>query len=209
MKNRMMMLLTCGLVLAFFANCGKDDEHKGGPIEMSGACFLMQRQTMNQWGQQIQQPYGGTCSYPYQQAANAGFTSANGGGLTYTAGAMGGMACSGSQSQAYSPSKGLGCVDNTRITLSGQPVIFDLNPGTGNFSPISAPNPYFMYQNQQYGNQLPYGSMGMSNNGILPMTSSQVFRVCEVNESCASGQTCRSPYGPMSGFAQIGICYFN
>lgn len=217
-------IVLCGLVLSFFANCGKnDDGPKGGHAEMSANCYRMQQmqQTGAQWNQP-QQPYvGGACSYPYAQAANGGFTYANTSGLTFTSGSFGptsgtnlSMACSGSQSPVYSPSKGLGCVDNTRITMSGQPVIFDLNQYTGNFYPVSTPNPMLAYQNQMGGqfnnqwNQQSWSGSNFGSNGILP-TGTQVYRVCDSSELCAGGQGCRPAIGPISAGSPIGICYFN
>jgi hypothetical protein len=221
--KKTMMVLTGALVLAFFANCGKnDDGPKGGAAEMSSACYQMAKyQTQSAYGTQVQ-PYGGSCAFPYSSAINSGMTNASSvNQFSYTMGYSyaGASMCSTGQAQAYSPSKGMACVQTSQITASGQPVIYDLSPVTGNFATTSQPIPNFAYYAQsqsQYGygqsyygqTSNPYGTTAGLSTSYLPTTATQVYRVCDGVESCPSGQSCRSALGPYVAGNAVGICYF-
>lgn len=224
-------ILICAAVLASFANCGKnDDQKRGAPADMSAQCYQMQMASGAYNGQNV-----GQCSYPYASASYAGFGPANivGGGFGSTYGSMYGAtnpyvyggagmgmsACNAGMAQAYSPSKGLGCVETRNISASGQPVIYGLS-GT-NFTTVSQFNPTYAAQAQygQYGQMNPYGQYnpynpytsgwGTTNSMLIPQSQSQLYRVCDNAEPCPGNQTCRNPLGPMVGQAPIGICYFN
>ena len=230
MKKRYSFMV-CLAVLGAFANCGKHEDSAKPPVEMSGQCLLTQRNNptmgMNTmtWGQPTYPQYAannGPCSYNYQMASAQGFAPAgmSTGMVSSFGGTMWGAgngACYGNTVQVFSPSKGLGCVDTTNITISGQPVIYDLNQSTLNYSPISSPIPNFAAYQYQMQSQQGFGWTGSTfgntwggagNTSIVPQGNTQAYRVCDTAEQCPNAQYCRSPRGPMSGAGPIGICYF-
>lgn len=209
MKKLVMMALGGAAVLAIFANCGRNDNNPGGPTGMSASCYYQQTSANGgayAYGY-MNQP-GTPCNYNYSALSSQGFSQANTAGF-YQTSMMYGMCSGGAQAPVYSPSKGLGCVDATRLNLSGQVATYALSQATMAFVPNSAPSPY--YQTQPYGYNNGYGG-GMSGypgtygNGMNGMVT--VLRVCDGVELCPSGQYCRSPIGPTASSAGVGICYF-
>lgn len=208
--KKLMMVLSGIAVLAFFANCGRNDQPTA-PAGMAATCYYQQTSSgAGTYNYAYNQP-GGLCNFNYSALSAAGFSQAQVGygGFNQTAGYFGSV-CAGSQAVVYSPSKGLGCVDSTRLNLSGQVVTYTLNQTTQTFVPSSAPSPYYQYNNgynqmgyNQMGYNNIYGGNAFTNNGMLT-----VLRVCDGVELCPSGQSCRSPTGPISYASGIGVCYF-
>jgi hypothetical protein len=213
MKKLTIMVLVGGMVMTLFANCGRND-NPAGPTNMSAMCYYQQTSTNNNYSY-ANQP-GTPCNYNYSALNVAGFTQANTGGFYQTSGMYG--ACNnGAQAPVYSPTKGLGCVDSTRLMLSGQIVTYALNQAAQTFVPSSAPSPY--YGNQAYGGNNPYGGsilggsmyggagyFGGNSFGANGMLT--VLRVCDSVELCPAGQFCRSPIGPTAMNTGVGLCYF-
>lgn len=200
--KKLLMVLGGALVLGVFANCGNKDQPPAA-AGMSAMCYYQQTSngaaTYNYYGGYV----GGNCNYNYSALAGSGFSQAQVGygGFAQTAGFMGSVCGMGSQAVVYSPTKGLGCVDATRLNLSGQVATYTLNQQTQTFVPSSAPSPYYQYQNNNmYGYN---GFGGSSINGMLT-----VLRVCDNVELCPAGQSCRSPVGPGASATGVGVCYF-
>lgn len=207
--KKLWMALIGAAVLGVFANCGNKDQPSAAS-GMPATCYYQQTSSgagnYNYYGYQ-----GGNCSYNYAALAGSGFSQAQvgyGGGFNQTAGFMGSICMGGSQAVVYSPTKGLGCVDATRLSMSGQVVTYTLNQQTQTFVPSSAPSPYYQQyqQNNMYGYNNGFGYNGAYGgstiNGMLT-----VLRVCEAAEPCPAGQSCRSPVGPGAGTG-VGLCYF-
>ncbi len=210
MKKLTMMIMGGGLVLALFANCGRNDNNPGGPTNMSAMCYYQQTSTNNNYSYANQM--GTPCNYNYSALSVAGFTQANTTGGFYQTSSMYGACNGAAQATVYSPTKGLGCVDSTRLMLSGQVVTYALNQATQTFVPSSAPSPYFgnqmnggysPYGGQAFGGAGYYGGNSFATNGML-----NVLRVCDGIELCPAGQFCRSPIGPTSMNTGVGLCYF-
>jgi hypothetical protein len=237
--NKVYLTVLGALIVGLFANCGKKDDSHDGGAEISGACYLMQSSAIAS----TNPAPGGQCSYNY--AAAPGFSSASnvnsgynqmagqyGYGTTYGAGYGNGYGTSGygssmtptcansmtgtQQILVYSGSKGVGCVDSTRLFMSGQVATYDINRTTMNFSLIPTPTSLYSnnpYTNNQYGTNpygtSPYGASPYATSSTV-VSPTMVLRVCDASELCASGQTCRSPIGPTAQIASpIGVCYYN
>lgn len=200
MKKKTVTTVVCLLGLAVFANCGKkEDNPNKGASDMSATCYLVQTNSLAGQNTQVANP-NNPCAYNY--SSNSGFQSLGGNGYSLTSGTYVGYtggstpSCGTSMTLVYSPSKGLGCVSNTQINLSGQVAVYDFNRTSLTFTLISTPNSYYQYNQPNY-----YNGTGI--------TGSQVLRVCDVGaEPCPNGQYCRSPLGPQAPAGAIGLCYF-
>jgi len=217
--------------VAVFANCGQNNGTTNGNAAMGATCYLMQTgsgSTMyGSYGQQ-QIPVAGaaTCGFPYNTVT--GFSQINGvssygagyggygtpyggyGTSTFGIGTGSMPSCGANQDVVYSPSLGLGCVNNTTILANGQPIMYTLSTAAQAFVTVSTPNPTLLQYQQMYNTQgssysYSYGSMG--GQSLSQTTNGQVLRICSSAELCPTGQNCRSPFGP-SSVSQLGICYF-
>jgi hypothetical protein len=229
--NKIYLSIVGALIVGLFANCGKKDDDHNGASEMASTCYLMQTSAVG-----TNPAQSGQCNYNYAAAGFSNATNINNGygqgagQYGYTAGYSGyGGAygqpttptCSTSvngtqQMLVYSNSKGIGCVDTSRLFMSGQVATYDLNRTTMNFSVV--PTPATLYSNNPYAYQNQYANSGYNsgyntgyaNSAYSTLSPTMVLRVCDANETCASGQTCRSPFGPTPQIASpIGVCYYN
>ena len=173
---------------------------------MSSACYTQQMQT----GTQQYFVPGAPCAFNYSTVQ--GFQPIYNNGYAYSSSQFyGGTSmptpqCSGGQTVVYSQVKGLGCVTNQQLGLSGAPAVYDLNQMTRTFVLVSQPNPYGAYQMGQMGG---YNSSGFYGSMIVqqPYTSGiQVLRTCDNNDKCGPGLSCRSPLGPQLATG-LGVCY--
>lgn len=198
--KKIYLTLICGLVVSLFANCGKKDDGNNAPADMSSMCYYA-RSNASSYGTYYPTTTGATCNYNYQAV---GFSQPS--TLQYMASGVAptcGVSTMGTQQQlVYSPTKGLGCVDTSRLYLDGQVVAYGLNQATMTFTVVPTP-PNLLVQSAYY-NQGMYGNMYYNN------TTNQVvvLRVCDASEQCPSGQACRSPFGPSVPSA-VGVCYAN
>lgn len=198
MKKKFMIFIIACASLAIFANCGnKDDGAQTGHVDMSATCFLMQTNSVTSTANTI----GAPCYYNY--SANPGFQSVgagynNGGFYSFTGNTA--VNCPGNTQRAYSPSKGLACVNSAQLAMNGQPVYYDYNRTTLSFTTVSTPALPYGYGQQGYN---PYGNQyGAPAGAVMP-----VLRVCDPTEPCPDSQHCRSPLGLQPAGA-LGVCYF-
>lgn len=198
------MALCALLVTATFVNCGKKDDAPSASPSMAASCYNLQTSSANSSNRSV-------CNYNY--AAFSGFTTYNGSSSSsYTNNSWWGGStvgntlngCSSYQVMTYSPTKGLGCVDNGRLQYNGIPARYRLNTYSNAFElmPASAvaTGSGYGYGTTSYNYQDQYQAQGQGQYA----TGSDVLRVCDDAEPCPSGLSCRSPLGNVP---TMGVCY--
>lgn len=196
--KRVSYVLMAVATLAVFANCGKKDDGPNATATMNAGCY--------NWQTTTSVPQQRTsCAFNYSAYSSQGFSNYGSGSTSYTSNtwnSWGNTAnyngCSSYQAMVYSAAgKGLGCVDSGRITYSGIPARYQLNPATNEFMllPPQALGSGYGYGNTSYPVQYDNSTT----------TGSIVYRVCDDTDPCPSGLSCRSPLGNIP--TSLGLCY--
>lgn len=186
--KRVLMGLFAVLVMATFVNCGKKDDGQQASANMGASCYNVQTNSATSGNR-------GVCNYNF--SAYSGFTTFNSSSSTsYTSSWMGGTTgCSSYQVMAYSPGKGLGCVDSGRLNYNGIAARYQLDTYTNEF----------VLLNQTASTTYPYGTNNYNYQQYQYSSGATVVRVCDDSEPCPSGLSCRSPLG---NTPTLGVCYY-
>lgn len=191
------MALSALLITATFVNCGKKDDGPNATETMNASCYNLQSGTAASTNRSV-------CNYNY--AAFSGFSNFNSSSSSsYTnnnwwGGSTLGASCSSSQVMAYSPTKGVGCVDNGRLSYNGIVAQYRLDTYTNEFT--------LLPQNTSLGGGYGYGGSNYNynyNNNNQNWGGATALRICDDAEPCPSGLSCRSPLG---NIPSMGVCYF-